>query len=291
MAIAIIDRRKPRAGRQNRLTSTLKHASMILGLVVILYPLAWLVVSSLRPTDKILGNYSILPDAFQWQNYVDGWNSLGTVTFGRMLLNSVFIAAACIVGNVVACSLAAFAFARLRFRFKGVLFGLMLITMMLPYHVQVIPQYILFHFFGWINTFLPLVVPKFLGTDSFFIFLMVQFMRGLPRELDDAALVDGLGFFGIYRRIILPLSMPALITTAIFTFMFTWNDFFSPMLYLTSGDMYTVPLGLRSFLDSTSASAYGPMFAMSVVALGPVFGFFLVTQRYLVEGVATTGIQ
>lgn len=277
--------------RAGTFVTVVKHLSIVLVLIVMLYPLAWLVVSSLRPTSEILGSYSLIPDSFRWENYVEGWNTLGSVTFGRMLLNSLFVAVASILGNLVACSLAAYAFARLEFRFKRTLFAIMLATIMLPYHVQVIPQYVLFLNIGWLDTYWPLVIPKFLATDAFFIFLMVQFMRGLPRELDAAAVVDGAGYFGIYRRIILPLTLPALATTAIFTFLFTWNDFFSPLLYLTSPDMYTVPLGLRSFLDSQSASAYGPMFAMAVVALGPVFGFFLASQRFLVEGVATTGLK
>lgn len=269
----------------------LKHLTIVLALLIMLYPVAWLVISSFRPTSEILGNYSLIPDAFRWQNYVEGWNALGTVTFGNMLLNSLFVSAACIIGNLIGCSLAAFAFARLEFRFRGALFAIMLVTIMLPYHAQVIPQYVLFLNLDWVNTFWPLIVPKFLATDAFFIFLMVQFMRGLPRQLDEAAVIDGAGYFGVYWRIILPLTAPALVTTAIFTFMFTWNDFFTPLIYLTDPEVYTVPIGLRSFLDTQAASAYGPMFAMAVVAIGPVFGFFLASQKYLVEGVATTGLK
>lgn len=272
-------------------TSVLKHLSIVLALIVILYPLGWLAVSSLRPTSDIPGSYSLIPDSFRWENYVEGWNALGSVTFGRMLLNSFFVAAASIIGNLLSCSLAAYAFARLEFRFRRTLFAIMLITIMLPYHVQIIPQYVIFLNLGWVNTFLPLIVPKFLATDAFFIFLLVQFIRGLPRQLDEAAVIDGAGPFDIYWRIILPLIMPALAATAVFTFLFTWGDFFTPMIYLTDPTTYTVQLGLRAFLDTQSRSAYGPMFAMAIVAIGPVFGVFLAAQRYLVEGVATTGLK
>jgi multiple sugar transport system permease protein len=157
--------------------------------------------------------------------------------------------------------------------------------------VTLIPQYAIFLGLDWVNTYLPLIVPKFLATDAFFIFLMVQFIRGLPTELDDAAKVDGCGPFGVYWRIILPLLVPALTTTAIFTFLWTYDDFFSQLIYLSDTGLYTVPLGLRLFLDSTGESSWGPMFAMSVVSLLPTFAFFLLFQRWIVEGISTTGLK
>jgi multiple sugar transport system permease protein len=155
----------------------------------------------------------------------------------------------------------------------------------------IVPQYILFSQLGWLNTFLPLIVPKLLGTDAFFVFLMVQFIRSIPRELDDAARIDGCGHAGIFLRVILPLLTPALATTAVFTFIWTWNDFFSQLIYLTDPDKYTVPVALRSFMDATTGTSWGSMFAMSVVSLVPVFLAFLIGQRYLVRGIATTGIK
>ncbi|RBL80597.1 carbohydrate ABC transporter permease, partial [Streptomyces cavourensis] len=210
---------------------------------------------------------------------------------GHYFLNSAFITAGAVAGNLVACSLAAYAFARLEFPFKRLFFALMLGSIMLPLHVLIVPQYILFSEIGWINTFLPLIVPKFLATDAFFVFLMVQFIRTLPRELDEAALIDGAGHWRIFSRIIIPLSMPALATTAIFTFIWTWNDFLSQLIFLTDPDMHTVPIALRQFLDSSGESSWGPMFAMSVLALGPIFGFFLAGQKYLVRGIATSGLK
>ncbi|GAA4983295.1 carbohydrate ABC transporter permease [Actinopolymorpha pittospori] len=264
---------------------------MIVVLLAMIYPLVWLVSASLKPANEIFGGQGLWPTTFRWENYVDGWYAFSDVTFGTLFFNSFVIAIGSIVGNLVSCSLAAYAFARLDFRFKNVLFFVMLSTIMLPYHVQVIPQYITFLNLGWINTFYPLIVPKFLATDAFFIFLMVQFIRGLPRELDEAAEIDGAGFFQIFVRIILPLLTPALATTAVFTFIWTWNDFFSPLIYLTGSEHFTVPLGLRSFLDTEGRSSYGPMFAMSLASLGPIFGFFLASQRLLVRGIATTGLK
>lgn len=189
--------------------------------------------------------------------------------------------------NVIFCSLTAYAFARLNFVGKKVWFAVMLVTMMLPSHVATIPRYVLFNRFGWINTFLPFVVPKMLATDAFFIFLLVQFIRGLPKELDESAVIDGCGKFTIYLRILMPLTVPALITTVLFTFLWTWDDFFNQLLYLTRPELFTVPLGLRLFLDSSGISSWGSLFAMSVLSLVPCFILFFSLQKYFVRGIAT----
>ncbi|GIQ66517.1 hypothetical protein PACILC2_50850 [Paenibacillus cisolokensis] len=167
----------------------------------------------------------------------------------------------------------------------------MLMTLMLPFHVTVIPQYIMFNRFGWINTYLPLTVPKFFAVEAFFVFLIVQFIRSLPKELDQAAKIDGCGPIRMYGYLIVPLTLPALITTAIFTFIWTWNDFFSQLLYISGIQLYTVALGLRMFTDSSGESSWGALFAMSILTLVPVFVMFIFAQRYLIEGIAAGGIK
>lgn len=266
------------------------HAVLCLASLAMLYPLLWMLASSFKPEDEIFGNVSLWPTSFSLQSYWRGWSGL-QVSFGRFFLNSLIISVLSVIGNVLSCSLAAYAVARLEFRGRAFWFALMMGTLMLPYHVTLIPQYILFLDLGWIDTFLPLVVPKFLAVDAFFIFLLVQFFRALPRELDEAAEIDGCGAFGIYWRIILPLSLPALATAAIFTFIFTWDDFFGPLVYLNDMNSYTVQLGLRSFVDSTGKSDWGALFAMSTVTLLPVFAFFVFFQRLLIQGIATTGLK
>ncbi|GLL03780.1 carbohydrate ABC transporter permease [Dactylosporangium matsuzakiense] len=265
-----------------------KHAGLILLTVVMLYPVLWMVVSSLRPNDVIFRSPGLVLTDLTAHNYGEGWNALAS-PFGHYLVNSAVVVLGCIIGNLVSCSMAAYAFARLEFTGKRLWFALMLGSIMLPIHVLIVPQYIMFAQVGWINTFLPLIVPKLLATDAFFVFLMVQFIRGLPRELDEAARIDGAGHPRIFLQIILPLMRPALATTTIFTFIWTWNDFFSQLIYLTDPDMYTVPVALRSFVDATVNTSWGAMFAMSVLSLLPVFLVFLVGQRYLVQGIATTG--
>ena len=263
---------------------------IVLGLGM-LYPILWLVGASFKPSNIIFTDPGIFPRVFTTENYVRGWQGIGIVGFDTFFLNSFIICMLSALANVVFCSLTAYAFARLNFTGKKFWFILMLTTLMLPAHVTTIPRYVMFRTFGWINTFLPIVVPKFFATDAFFIFLLVQFIRGLPKDLDESAYMYGCSKFGIYTKIIMPLTVPALISTFLFSFLWTWDDFFNQLLYLTSPDKYTVPMGLRLFLDSSGMSSWGPMFAMSVLSLIPAFILFFSLQKYFVRGIATTGIK
>ncbi|MCX7025932.1 MAG: carbohydrate ABC transporter permease [Spirochaetes bacterium] len=263
---------------------------IVLG-VAMLYPVVWLIAASFKESNTIFSEPGLIPKAFTLQNYVQGWKGIGIVSFSTFFLNSFLICSLCVLANVVFCSLTAYAFARLHFAGRNFWFAVMLVTLMLPSHVTTIPRYIIFRSFGWIDTYLPLIVPKFFATDAFFVFLLVQFIRSLPKELDESALIDGCGKFGIYTRIIMPLTAPALITTVLFTFLWTWDDFFNQLLYLNTPSKYTVPMGLRLFLDSTGMSSWGPMFAMSVLSLVPCFILFFSLQKYFVQGITTTGIK
>jgi len=279
-------------GRPRSLSSSLAiHVALCAASLVMLYPLLWMLASSFKADSEIFSNsLSLWPRTFNLDAYRRGWEGL-TVSFGTFFWNSIVIAVLSVIGNVMSCSLAAYAFARLSFPGKRFWFAIMLGTLMLPYHVTLIPQYVLFLNIGWVDTILPLVVPKFLAADGYFIFLMVQFFRGIPRELDEAAKMDGCSAWRIYWRIMLPLSTPVLATAAIFSFIWTWDEFFAPLVYLNDMGSYTVQLGLRAFVDSSGKSDFGALFAMSVVTLVPVFLFFLFFQRLLIEGIATTGMK
>ncbi len=270
--------------------TSLRHAVMIGAAIAMIYPLIWLLASSFKPTELIFRDLSLIPTEWDFSNYAVGWDALAS-PFGRYLLNSAIIVAGCLIGNLVTCSMAGYAFARLQFRGRNLWFAMMLVTIMLPIHVIIVPRYIMFQQMDWINTFWPLIVPKLLATDAFFIFLMVQFFRGIPRELEEAARIDGCGHPRIFFSVMRPNAVPALATTAIFTFIWTWNDFFSQLIFLTQDDVKTAPLALRLFLDSSSGSSWGPMFAMSIVTIIPIFFVFLLGQRYLVQGIATTGMK
>ncbi|MEU2096144.1 carbohydrate ABC transporter permease [Streptomyces globisporus] len=267
------------------------HTLALVGLLVLLYPLVWLLATSPKPADQVVTSLDLWPSHLEWSNYTTAMEGVSGVTVTRLLGNTLLIAGGAVLGNVLSCSLAAYAFARLRFRMSRVMFAFMVATLMLPHHVVLIPQYIIFNQLGMVDSYWPLILPKFLATEAFFVFLIVQFMRGLPRELEESARIDGCGPFRTYWSITLPLTRPALITTAIFTFIWTWNDFFTQMIYLFSPESFTITLALRSFVDQSSTSAYGPMFAMSVISVLPIVLFFFVFQRYLVQGMATTGLK
>lgn len=284
-----LDSRRSRRPR-NRGSKLAVHLLVIVVGFVMIYPLLWMLSSSFKPTSIVFTQPGIWSKVWTLRNYTSGWAALG-VSFAQFFSNSLVVALLSVVGNLLSCSLAAYAFARLRFRFKRVFFGIMLGTIMLPFNVVIVPQYIMFHALQFVNTFYPLILPKFLAVDSFFVFLMVQFIRGLPRELDEAAEIDGCGTFGIFWRIHLPLMRPVLAVTAVFTFIWSWNDFFVPLLYLTDQQVFTVPVALNSFLDSTGQSDWGPMFAMSILSLVPIFLVFLFAQKQLLRGIATTGIK
>ncbi len=278
----------PARSRIRRLGWHVACVALILGL---LYPIAWLVLSSVKPANEILSSLRLLPERFILSNYTEVFRGTAGVTVWQFLGNSLIVSTGAVIGTVVSCSLAAYAFSWLRFRLRGALFAFMIATIMLPIHVLLIPQYTIFHQLEMIDTFWPLILPKLLATDAFFVFLIVQFMRGLPGELGDAARIDGCGPIRTFAYVVLPLTKPALVTTAIFTFIWSWNDFFSQLIYLNSPENYTLPLALRLFIDQTSETSYGAMMAMSVLTLLPIGLFFFAFQRLLVEGVATTGLN
>ena len=273
-----------------RIRPVVIHLALAAAALVMLYPVIWMVVSSLRPGNEIFREPGLLVKDLRIENYRVGWNAL-TEPFTRYLLNSAAVVLGSVLGNLVSCSMAAYAFARLEFVGKKFWFAIMLLSIMLPIHVVIVPQYILFSQAGWINTFLPLVIPKFLATDAFFVFLMVQFIRTLPRELDRAAWIDGAGPFLTFWYVVLPLMRPALVTTTIFTFIWTWNDFFVPLIYLTRTQVFTVPVALNSMVDSETQSGVGMLFAMSLLSLIPILIFFALAQKHLIRGIATTGLK
>jgi multiple sugar transport system permease protein len=274
-----------------RLKKMILHAVILVGVIIMLYPILWMIISSFKPTQSILSDNSLWPKDLTLSNYIKGWKGTSGTTFATFYLNSFSMVGLAVIGNVLSCSLTAYAFARLEFKHKKIWFALMMMTMMIPMHVLIVPQYIIFNKLEWINTILPIVVPKFFAVDGFFIFLTVQFIRSLPRELDEAATIDGCGPIAIYFRIILPLTVPAIVTTTIFTFIWTWNDFFSQLLYLSGVEKYTVTLALRMFTDAGGEAALGSLFAMSVLSIVPVFLIFVFFQRYIVEGIATSGMK
>lgn len=258
---------------------------------IMIYPLIWMLSSSLKTGTQIFANQSFLPQTITFENYTYGWNGLSGFSFGVFLKNSLILVIIVMLGNVYSCSLTAYAFAKIKFPLRNLFFALMLSTLMLPFHVRLIPQYIIYNRLGWINTYLPLTIPKFFATEGFFVFLMTQYMRSLPKEMDEASSIDGCSHLMRYWRIILPLSVPVIITTCIFSFIWTWNDFFSQMIYLNNISSFTIAIALRQYVDAMGNSYWGALFAMSIISLLPLFAIFIGFQRYLMDGITMGSVK
>jgi multiple sugar transport system permease protein len=261
----------------------------ILGFLM-LFPILWMISNSFKTNQEIFNSFSLIPSSINFDSYVRGWKYNGTISFSTFFLNSFFYTAVSTIGAVLASASVAFGFARIRFWGNSVFYGIMFLTLMLPYQVIMVPQFIIFQKIGWVNTFLPLIVPQF-GGQAFFIFLMVQFIRGIPKELDESAMIDGCNKFSIFCRIIFPLVKPALITSTIFSFYWRWDDFLGPLLYLNRPRSFTVSLALRMFSDPATSTDWGAIFAMGTLSLIPVFLIFVIFQKYIVEGMVTSGLK
>lgn len=267
------------------------HAFIIAFALVMVYPVLWMIFGSFKDNRQILNEANVLlPDAFRPDNYITGWKGFGGITFATFFKNSVFVTVVATFGVTLSSALVAYGFARTRFKGKRIAFICMMGTLMLPGQIILIPQYIIFQKFGWINTYNPLIVPSYFGS-AFFIFMIMQFIQGLPIELDNAAIIDGCSKYTVFTRIVLPLISPALITTIIINFYWKWDDFFGPLLYLSRPGKYTVSIAIKAFADATASTDYGAMFAMSTLSLLPVFFIFLFFNKYLVEGISTSGLK
>ncbi|MDR0656923.1 MAG: carbohydrate ABC transporter permease [Treponema sp.] len=271
--------------------SLIFHFFVILFGLLMIYPLLWMLSASFKTNAEIFTGVNFFPKEPSLGNFINGFKGVSGYTFGRFLWNSFFIAFLCILGNILSCSMAAFAFSKLKFRLNAFLFSIMMLTLMLPFHVKLIPQYVVYNTIGWVNTFFPLIVPKFFATEGFFVFLLVQYMRAMSNELLEAPRIDGCNTFQIFTMFIMPLSVPALVTVSIFTFIWTWNDFFSQTIYLSDPAKFTVSLALRMFVDATGQSSWGSLFAMSCLSLVPLFIIFVVFQRYLIEGITSGSLK
>lgn len=277
-----------------KINSILFHTSSILLTIVLIYPLIWLLSSSFKDNAEVfVQSHKLVPDVFHFENYVNGWKGFGSTTFLTFFKNSIITSVLSTLGYIASSALAAYGFVRLKFKGKNFWFATVMICMLLPKQVLMVPQYILFHKFNWINTFNPIILPPFFAGPSspFFIFLVIQFMRGIPYELDESATIDGCGKIRIFWNIILPHIKPALVTVGIFAFYWQWEDFVSPMLYLNRPSLYTVSVALKLFADPNSVTNWGSMFAMSILSLIPVLIVFFIFQKNIVEGISTTGLK
>lgn len=280
-------------GHEPTLTSRIIRNALLFAFgILMVYPLIWLFFGSFKTNIDLFGSLSLLPKSFVWDSYSKGWHGTGQYSYATFFINTLLLVVPTVVFTVISSAVVAYGFARFQFVLKGPLFALMISTLMLPQAVIIIPRYLIFRNMGWLDSYLPFIVPAVFACYPFFIFMLVQFFRGLPRELDESAVVDGCNPFTILIRILLPLCKPALFSAAIFQFIWTWSDFFNSLIFINSVKKYTVSLALRMSIDSTGGTVdWNQIMAMSVLAILPPVLIFFAFQRYFVEGIATTGIK
>lgn len=259
--------------------------------VVMLYPLAWIVSASFKENTEIFNSMSLIPDNFSLDAFVEGWKGSGQYTFTTFYKNTFIIVVPSVIFTLISSTLAAYGFARFNFVFKKILFAIMIATLMLPETTLMIPRYMLFNELGWLNSYFPFWIPAMFATKSFFIYMMIQFMRGIPRDLDEAAYIDGCNVWQTLTKIIAPLCAPALFSAGIFQFMWLWNDFLNQLLYINSVKLYPISLALKMSLDAQSTVNWNQIMAMSVVSMIPPIIVYFVGQKYLVEGTTTAGLK
>ena len=259
--------------------------------IIMVYPLIWLFFSSFKSNKEIFSGLGLLPNVWNFSGYLDGWAGIGQFSFGHFMLNTFKMVLPTVLVTMVSSTFVAYGFARFEFKLKPFLVALMLSTMMLPNAVLIIPRYLLFRDFGWLDSYKPFIIPQIFSFTAFFNYMMIQFIRGIPRELDEAAKIDGLGSLRTLLLVILPLCKPALFSVFIFQFMWTWNDFFNPLIYINSVAKYPVALALRMSIDAQAAIEWNKILAMSFVSIFPIVALFFSAQKYFVEGIATTGLK
>ena len=271
---------------------TLVRTTLLLSVaVVMLYPLLWLVGASFKSNAQIFSEVGFWPSSFDFGAYAKGWKTSTEYTFATYFANSFLITVPRIAVTVVSCVLVAYGFARFEFKGKKLLFAIMIGTMMLPQIVLRLPQYLMFKELGWLDTYLPLIVPSAFATDTFFVFMLVQFLRGIPRDMEEAAIIDGCNALQLLWHVIVPLLKPAIISVMVFQFIWTMNDFMGPLIYLSSVENYPVSLALKMSIGATEEVEWANVIAISVVALIPSVAVFFMAQRHFIEGASSSGIK
>ena len=277
---------------RNPIKEAIYHILVTIGALIMIYPLLWMVLSSFKPTNTVLATSAqLIPTEWTLDNYVQGWKGFMGYTFATFFANSFFISLTSTFGTLVSSACVAYALKRLKFKLRGILFVLVLSTMMLPAQILMIPQFMWFRHLNWVGTYYPMILPYFFAIQGFFVYLCMNFIGGIPSSLDEAAKIDGCSYYGIFFRIILPLIVPALITCAIFSFIWRWDDYLSALLYVNRASMRPISLALQLFNDPSSGSDIGSTLAMSTLSIVPATIIFLVFQKSLVEGIASTGIK
>lgn len=275
-------------------TPLIRHLILIAVGIVLIYPVVFMIFASFKDTNEIFTSTSLLPKVWHPENYVNGWQSgaTGSVTYTNFFLNTFKLVLPVVFFTVISCTVTAYGFARFDFPMKKILFPVLISTLMLPNTVIIIPRFMLFKSLGWLDSYYPFLVPAMFAVYPFFIFMIIQFLRGIPTSLDESAKMDGCSSLQILTHILVPLLKPALFSAGLFQFLWTWNDFYNQFIFINTPKKFTLSLGLRLSIDaSTEAVKWNEVMAMSVCSIIPLFLLFFCAQKYFVDGIATSGIK
>lgn len=278
--------------KMNKKTKTVLDYLIIIVIgIIMIYPIIWMFFATFKTNEEIFGSIKLLPEHFSFHYYAEGWKGTGRVTYTNFFLNTFLLVIPTTIFTVASSALVAYGFARFRFPGKKILFILLIMMMMLPNAVVIIPRYTLYNQFKWVNTYMPFYAPAILCCNSFFPYMLIQFLRGLPKDLDESAYIDGCGTLKTFTHILLPLMKPSLFSAGLFQFLWTYNDYFNSLIFINSVKKYPISLALRMSLDGESVVQWGKVMAMSTVAVIPIIILFFACQRYFVEGIATSGLK
>lgn len=277
--------------QNQKFSAVMRYVVLTLVAVVMLYPIIWLVGASFKENNEIFTSIGFIPKRLDFQAYIDGWNTKGDYTFTLYFINTFKYVVPKIIFTLLSATLTAYGFARFEFPFKKIMFSLLMATMFLPQVVTRIPLYLFWKNLGMLDTYIPLIANSVFAQEPFFVFMMIQFLRSIPRDLDEAATIDGCGEFGILWRILVPALKPALISCVIFQFVWSFSDFLGPLIYITSQDKFPVSLALKLNIDPSTNTPWNQVFAMSLISLLPAIILFFSAQKYFVDGVTSSGIK
>ncbi|MGD8847019.1 MAG: carbohydrate ABC transporter permease [Desulfobacteraceae bacterium] len=277
--------------RRQKVNAAIRYTILVLVGIAMIYPLLWLIGASFKNNQQIFSELSFLPTDPIFSGYIEGWKTSTEYTFGRFFGNTFMILFPKVIATAISSTLVAYGFARFEFPGKKILFSILIATLLLPNVVTRIPQYLLFRELGWLDSYLPLWFPQLFAVDAFFVFLLIQFLRGIPRDMEEAAMIDGCGPNKVLLYIVVPMLKPAIISVCLFQFMWSMNDFLGPLIYISSVEKFPVSLALKMSIDTTEAFEWNRILAMTVLALLPSLVIFFLSQKYFIEGVSTTGLK
>ncbi len=290
-ALLASDEEIRRTLRRQRISASIRYIMLLAVGIFMLYPLIWLVGASFKTNTEIYTEIGFIPSKIDFGSYAKGWKTGTEYTFTTYFLNSAKIIIPKIICTVISSVLVAYGFARFNFRGKKFFFAILVVSMMLPQIVLRVPQYLMFQWVNWIDSYLPLVIPSAFAYDAFFVFLLVQFLRGIPQDMEEAAIIDGCTPLQLLWHVVVPLLKPAIISCVVFQFIWTMNDFMGPLIYLSSVEKYPVSLALRMSIGSNEEVEWAAVIAISIIALLPSIIVFFLAQKHFVQGVATSGIK